>query len=358
MNNQLNLFISIEPDFFQELEGEFGGKITGKLANFLRTVEIVRPDRFMTSEMKWCGIGRKKLDREKFFRAFLLKAEFNLPTTKVLIESLRTNTSWRLLCGWEYSSKIPSEATFSRAFSEFAKAELPSAVHEEIVVENCHDELIGHASKDSTAIEVREKPCRRKRRTCKTKKKRGRKSKAEKAALQAKKEEEIRTRRLALQPFQNDAGKAQFFCKGESGRIMEPHLSGTVKRQFWEIFAGDPCDAQILNDHGVGTQTLQQRKFMSRFVKFIFLDKGIERDIDLSSELVRIGDQTRHFLMGKILGPFAGIEALQPAVHGIRPGIECRQSTFQIPRRRQQFHIQIHPMTRLISGSSASAQIR
>ena len=191
----------IEPDFFQELEGEFGVKITGKLANFLRTVEIVRPNRFMTSEMKWCGIGRKKLDREKFFRAFLLKAEFNLPTTKVLIESLRTNTSWRLLCGWEYSSKIPSEATFSRAFAEFAKAELPSAVHEEIVVENCHDELIGHASKDSTAIEVREKPCRRKKRICKTKKKRGRKSKAEKAALQAKKEEEIRTRRLALQPF-------------------------------------------------------------------------------------------------------------------------------------------------------------
>ena len=41
MNNQLSHYISIEPDFFQELEGEFGVKITGKLANFLRTVEIV-----------------------------------------------------------------------------------------------------------------------------------------------------------------------------------------------------------------------------------------------------------------------------------------------------------------------------
>ena len=29
MNNQLNHYISIEPDFFQELEGEFGVKITG-----------------------------------------------------------------------------------------------------------------------------------------------------------------------------------------------------------------------------------------------------------------------------------------------------------------------------------------
>ena len=35
MNNQLNHYISIEPDFFQELEGEFGVKITGKLAIFL-----------------------------------------------------------------------------------------------------------------------------------------------------------------------------------------------------------------------------------------------------------------------------------------------------------------------------------
>ena len=71
------------------------------------------------------------------------------------------------------------------------------------MVENCHDELIGHASKDSTAIEVREKPCRRKKRTCKMKKKRGRKSKAEKAALQAKEKEEIRTR-LPLGRFGSD----------------------------------------------------------------------------------------------------------------------------------------------------------
>ena len=126
MNNQRNRYISIEPDFFQESEGEFGVKITGKLANFLRTLEIVRPNRFMTPEMKWCGVERKKLDRENFFRTVLLKAEFNLPTTKVLIESLRTNTSWQLLCGWEYSSRIPSEATFSVHFPNLPKQNCPA----------------------------------------------------------------------------------------------------------------------------------------------------------------------------------------------------------------------------------------
>ena len=34
MNNQLNHYVSIEPDFFQELKGEFGVKITGKLAKY------------------------------------------------------------------------------------------------------------------------------------------------------------------------------------------------------------------------------------------------------------------------------------------------------------------------------------
>lgn len=35
MNNQLSHYISIEPDFFQELEGEFGVKITGKFTPVL-----------------------------------------------------------------------------------------------------------------------------------------------------------------------------------------------------------------------------------------------------------------------------------------------------------------------------------
>ena len=68
MNNQLKYYISIEPDFFQELDGELGVKITGKLANFLRAVEIIRPDHFMTSEMKWCGVGRKKTGSRDVFQ--------------------------------------------------------------------------------------------------------------------------------------------------------------------------------------------------------------------------------------------------------------------------------------------------
>lgn len=34
MNRQLKYYISIEPDFFQESEGEFGVKIIKKIGNF------------------------------------------------------------------------------------------------------------------------------------------------------------------------------------------------------------------------------------------------------------------------------------------------------------------------------------
>lgn len=200
MNPLLSHYICIESDFFQEL-GEKIGEISGKLVHFIRILEIVRPSRFMSSEMNWCGVGRKMHSREKIFRAFLLKAEYNLPTTKLLIESLKTNSSWRLLCGWDSSSQLPSESTFSRAFAQFSNAELPDAVHESLVVEHLHDQLIGHSSIDSTEIKCREKVCRKNTPKKKLKQKRGRKSKAEKAAIQEAEQQEIKTRRLELQKY-------------------------------------------------------------------------------------------------------------------------------------------------------------
>ena len=50
----------------------------------------------------------------------------------------------------------PSEATFSRAFAEFAEARLAERMHGALVVEVLGEALIGHVSRDSTAIEGRE----------------------------------------------------------------------------------------------------------------------------------------------------------------------------------------------------------
>lgn len=83
-----------------------------------------------------------------------------METTRTLHERLHTDISLRRICGWESKSWIPSEATFSRAFEEFAETQLPQRVHEALIKKLYADTatIVLHNSRDSTAIEAREKP--------------------------------------------------------------------------------------------------------------------------------------------------------------------------------------------------------
>src|ERR1700674_4382283 len=91
-------------------------------------------------------------------RAFVAKAVLGLPTTSMLIERLAVDKPLRRLCGWEHPGELPSEATFSRAFAEFAGSALPGRLHEALIKRTHEDRLVGHISRDATAIEAREKP--------------------------------------------------------------------------------------------------------------------------------------------------------------------------------------------------------
>ncbi len=51
---------------------------------------------------------------------------------------------------------LPSESTFSRAFEGFAASELLQRVHAHMIKAILGEQLIGHLSRDSTAIEARE----------------------------------------------------------------------------------------------------------------------------------------------------------------------------------------------------------
>ncbi len=57
--------------------------------------------------------------------------------------------------------KLPGESTFSRAFAEFAGAGLAERTHAALVRETLGDRLVGHISRDGTAIEAREKPAKK-----------------------------------------------------------------------------------------------------------------------------------------------------------------------------------------------------
>ena len=91
-------------------------------------------------------------------RAFVGKAVYNHPHTRATIEALRSSPVFRRLCGFLRPGDIPSEATFSRAFGEFARQGLGERVHEALVARYVKLELVGHISRDATAIRGREKP--------------------------------------------------------------------------------------------------------------------------------------------------------------------------------------------------------
>jgi hypothetical protein len=74
------------------------------------------------------------------------------------MEALRAAPVFRRLCGFVRLADIPSESTFSRAFAEFAEMGLGEKVHRALVAQWVTPELVGHISRDATAIEGREKP--------------------------------------------------------------------------------------------------------------------------------------------------------------------------------------------------------
>jgi hypothetical protein len=86
------------------------------------------------------------------------KAVISIPTTKMLIERLTADKQLRRLCGWERPGQAPDASVFSRAFARFARSELPSRVHAALIKRTHQDRLVGHISRDATAIEAREKP--------------------------------------------------------------------------------------------------------------------------------------------------------------------------------------------------------
>jgi hypothetical protein len=90
--------------------------------------------------------------RMAILEAFVAKAVYNFPTTKMLIAYLHDSKNLRRLCGWESKGGIPSESTFSRSFEEFSRGGLGEKIHEAMVKQHAGPKLAGHVSRDATQI--------------------------------------------------------------------------------------------------------------------------------------------------------------------------------------------------------------
>jgi hypothetical protein len=104
------------------------------------------------------GPGRPAHSRANLLRAFVAKAFFNIPHTRARIERLRSDPTLLRLCGFRYAADLPDETIFSRAFAEFSASQLPQRVHAALIQRNSSSPLVGHISRDASAIAVREKP--------------------------------------------------------------------------------------------------------------------------------------------------------------------------------------------------------
>ncbi|MCY4509469.1 MAG: transposase [Acidobacteria bacterium] len=166
---------SIQRALFPHLERVLG-PLTGKQQQLVQTLEVIRIEQMIPRRFRMSG--RPPKDRAAMARPFVAKAVYDMPTTRVLLDRLDTDVPLRRICGWEKKSEVPSESVFSRAFAEFADTQLPQRVHESLIVKTHRDRLVGHLSRDSTAIEAREKPAA-KEKTPSPKRKRGRPKKGE-----------------------------------------------------------------------------------------------------------------------------------------------------------------------------------
>ena len=139
----------IQTSLFPRISEELG-KLTDKQQELVATLEIMRIEAFILSGYGYPGWPAE--DRAAIARAFVAKMIYNMPTTRVLLDRLKTDISLRRICGWERINDIPSESTFSRAFAEFSDSQLPERVHESFIKKSYKDEIVGHNSRDSTAI--------------------------------------------------------------------------------------------------------------------------------------------------------------------------------------------------------------
>lgn len=143
----------LQQSLFPDLQSSLG-PLTPQLQLLAAVVSLIPLQRILGSRTS--HTGRPAKDRTALATAFLAKAIFNFATTRQLIDRLHVDEALRRLCGWNSSQCLPHESKFSRAFEEFASAQLPQRLHEAVIEATQSQRLVGHIARDSTAIPARE----------------------------------------------------------------------------------------------------------------------------------------------------------------------------------------------------------
>jgi hypothetical protein len=177
MPQMLEIWNHLQRRLFPVLEEELG-PLTERDRHFVEVMGLV-PLGAVLEPYRWSGVGCPPKERAWIVHAFIAKAVYQFPTTRALLESLKARPTLRRLCGWESLQAIPSESTFSRAFADFSADELVQKIHAAMIERHRGTKLVGHVSRDATAIDVREKAVAKTPAAPAPRKKRGRPAKGE-----------------------------------------------------------------------------------------------------------------------------------------------------------------------------------
>jgi len=153
-------FSALQSELIVLVEQDYAG-LSPKLEQIIRAFEFTQIELEVYRDRGYAlgrGVGQPEADRCALACAFLSKSVLDLKTTRALIDRLQADSKLRRLCGFDLRHALPSESTFSRAFDEFARSDLLQRVHARMINDTLGEAcIIGHISRDSTAIEAREK---------------------------------------------------------------------------------------------------------------------------------------------------------------------------------------------------------
>ena len=119
---------SVQRSLFPHLDECLDVPLTDQEKHLVSILEIVQVEKYVPKSASNQWLGRKLEEREALARSFAAKLLYRYPTTRDLIKALHSTPNLRKITGFETIGDIPSESTFSRAFSEFASSALGTRV--------------------------------------------------------------------------------------------------------------------------------------------------------------------------------------------------------------------------------------
>ncbi len=169
----------VQRSLFPHLNQCLTSPLTEQEERLVSILEILQIERHVPRTIsRYRYPGRKPLDRQAFARAFVAKAIYRHPTTSDLHRALQSAVNLRRICGFAATGDIPS-IDFLAGLCRVCRRKPGLQRTRRAVEEYLAQQLVGHISRDSTAITGREKPAKKIAKEPGLPRKRGRPAKGE-----------------------------------------------------------------------------------------------------------------------------------------------------------------------------------